>query len=183
MDTTETKKMKDSIAIANYFIDRSNKENKGIDLLKLVKLVYIAHGYILALLKESYLNPRYDKVEAWKFGPVIPTVYHTFKHNGREPISEKGIVYIGDFDEGTFVEPEMNDEKPEPILDFVWKRYGSSDGSSLVNFLHKEGSPWDYYYRPGKNVEIPDKVTELYFKLLFEKLVEDGSKRRSDKCN
>ena len=82
----KTREMDDSIALANFFIDKSTSEKCDITLLKLVKLVYIAHGYLLALLNRSFLNSRYDKVEAWRLGPVIPTVYHTFKYNANSPI-------------------------------------------------------------------------------------------------
>lgn len=39
-----------ALAIANYFIELAHKESKDIRPLKLMKLVYIAHGYILAML-------------------------------------------------------------------------------------------------------------------------------------
>lgn len=172
----EKKIMKDSIAIANYFIDRSKEDGKGIDLLKLVKLVYIAHGYILALLGESYLNKKYDKVEAWKYGPVIPTVYHTFKHNANGTITENGIVCVN-FDKNEFVEPAV-EEEPKKVLDFVWKRYGRMDSSTLVTLLHKDGTPWKYHYKANMNVEIPDEDTKIYYEALFNELAEYGRRKR-----
>ena len=82
--------MKDSaLSVANYFVDKSLKETKALKPLKLMKLVYIAHGYMLAMLGYSVFSKRFDKVEAWKFGPVIPSVYHSFKRYGNQPITEK----------------------------------------------------------------------------------------------
>lgn len=62
--------MKDSaLSIANYFIDLAQSQSKEIKPLRLMKLVYIAHGFMLAMLNRSVLNPRFDRVEAWKYGP------------------------------------------------------------------------------------------------------------------
>ena len=60
-----------------------------------MKRVYIAHGFSLAINKESLLDKRFDKVEAWKYGPVIPSVYHSFKQYKADPITEKAVVMIG----------------------------------------------------------------------------------------
>ena len=72
--------MIDAIAIANYFVEKSkeDKQCEKLTLLRLVKYVYIAYGFALVLLGRSIINDRFDKVEAWKYGPVIPSVYHSF---------------------------------------------------------------------------------------------------------
>ena len=168
-----TKTMSDSIALANYFIERSQSEGEDITVLKLIKLVYIAHGYLLALMEKSYLNARYDRVEAWKFGPVIPTVYHTFKYKANNPITEKGYVCILENNEPKFVVPIV-DPSANAVLDFVWKRYGKMSSSDLVSLLHEKGTPWSYCYKEGQNVEIPDLDTKLYYRAVFKKLVEHG---------
>ncbi len=169
MENLGNKIMADSIAIANYFIDKSKLEKADITLLKLVKLVYIAHGYTLALLDKSFIESRYDRVEAWKYGPVIPTVYHTFKHNANNPITDKGVICLFNEKDYPFVVPEIEDE-PKFILDFVWKRYGQLSATDLVDLLHQDGTPWKYYYQEGKNNEIPDEDTKLYYKAVFNKL-------------
>lgn len=167
----QEKVMEDAISIANYFIERSNDSKSEITLLKLVKLTYIAHGFLLALLNKSYINPRFDRVEAWRLGPVIPSVYHTFKYNGSSPITEKGKVLtdVGINDCGVFVCPKVKDETTQ-VLDFVMKRYGKMEAESLVDILHRKGTPWDYYYKPGQNVIIPDEDTQIYYKALWREL-------------
>ncbi|HEY1718789.1 MAG TPA: type II toxin-antitoxin system antitoxin SocA domain-containing protein, partial [Verrucomicrobiae bacterium] len=57
-----------SIAVANRFIELAQKSDSKLTLMKLLKIVYFAHGWHLALRDKSPLID--DTVEAWKFGPV-----------------------------------------------------------------------------------------------------------------
>ena len=53
--------MKDNaLSVANYFIDLANKENKPITQLGLMKRVYIAHGFSLAINKKSLLDSKHS---------------------------------------------------------------------------------------------------------------------------
>ncbi len=76
-----------TLSVANYLIDLAEQSGKHLQPLKLMKLVYIAYGFGLAVLDRSIIDPRFDKVEAWRFGPVIPSVYHSFKQYGKNDIN------------------------------------------------------------------------------------------------
>ena len=161
----------EAIAIANYFVDKANKEHYNLTLLRLVKYVYIAYGFALALLNRSIIDHRFDKVEAWKYGPVIPSVYHSFKHNGDNPIKEKVVIVTEEHADGTIemVTPEITDREVISILDFVWDRYKDKPTSYLITLLHREDTPWAYCYRVGKNVEIPDEMTKVYYNAIVNR--------------
>lgn len=164
-----------ALSVANYFIHLAKRDNKPIQLLGLVKRVYIAHGFALALLKHGLLDPRFDKVEAWKYGPVIPSVYHSFKQYKSEPITEPTIVMECDENfNPTFKTPELKDDKAKMIVEMVWKRYYNYTGSQLVTLTHREGTPWGACFKEGENCEIPDSFTELYYKKLVKAIVENG---------
>lgn len=163
--------MKDNaLAVANYFVELAKKDGKPITLLGLVKRVYIAHGFSLAIFHKSLLDPRFDKVEAWKYGPVIPCVYHSFKQFRANPITEKtDVMEWNDSDcTLTFHAPELKDEEAKKIVEMVWKRYAGMSDNQLVSLTHKKGSPWDVCYVEGRNNEIPDGVTELYYRKVVE---------------
>lgn len=165
-----------ALSIANYFIELAENESKGIRPLKLMKLVYIAHGYILAILDKSALDPRFDKVEAWKFGPVIPSVYHSFKIYGNENIRKKTSVFKEENPENDFPlmeTPELNGDAEKEICEFVWRNYGDFSGSDLVTMLHRDGTPWSMFYKIGQNVEIPDYATQKYYKRMVELIKSD----------
>lgn len=177
--------MKESaLSIANYFIEIARNNKSEIKPLRLMKLVYIAHGYILVSLDRSLLNPRFDKVEAWKYGPVIPSVYHSFKKYGNGPITEKTVIFTGEYDSDGEIdiiteEPTLQDEKARRICDFVWKRYSRFADWQLVNFLHKKQSPWGLVYEEGKNKEIPDLYTKIYFGKIIQAIKDWANGKKS----
>ena len=157
-----------AIAIANYFIDKSNSiqdDKQPLTLLRLVKYVYIAYGFALAILKRKIIDERFDKVEAWKYGPVIPSVYHSFKHNKNNPITEKSWIPVFEEENGDllFREPKIEDNEIIIVLDFVWDRYKDKSITELIKLLHRPGTPWEYCYREGENVEIHDEMTKIYY--------------------
>lgn len=167
-----------ALSVANYFIELAQKDGKPIHLLGLVKRVYIAHGFALALLHRGLLDPRFDKVEAWKYGPVIPSVYHSFKQNRRENIERPTIMlHQNDNGEYDFITPEIDDIQDKMIVEMVWKRYRDYTDSSLVDLTHMDGTPWKVCYKEGENREIPDSFTELYYQKLVKIIVANGNRQ------
>lgn len=138
-----------ALSVANYFIDLAHEEGKDLQLLGLVKRVYIAHGFALALSGHGLLDPRFDKVEAWKYGPVIPSVYHSFKRFKSNPITEKAVVLeLDENNQPTFPTPTLYDKDDIAVVEMVWKRYKSFSGSELVDLTHEEGTPWQLCFKP-----------------------------------
>ena len=52
--------------------------------MQVIKLVYIAHGWHLAIYDVPLVD---DYVQAWQYGPVIPPLYYAFKRFGSGPIT------------------------------------------------------------------------------------------------
>lgn len=162
-----------ALAIANYFIDLAHKDKIDIRPLKLMKLVYIAHGYILALLDKPTDGAKLEEVEAWQYGPVFPSVYYSFKQYGGNPIDEKTTIL--DFDkltsgEDSFHTPILTSEEEKKVCEFVWRNYGKFSDSELVSKLHMHGTPWKECYKQGMNVVIPDKATKRYYTLVAQNI-------------
>ena len=169
-----------ALSVANYFIDLAKRDGVEIKPLKLMKLVYIAHGFMLAFMNRSVINPRFDKVEAWKYGPVIPSVYHSFKQYGNCAIDKKTVIFFfdGEPDKDPIVRtPELKDEEAKKVCNIVWRRYSPMSDSKLVTLLHGAGTPWAMVYKEGENRAIPDEFTRLYYKGLIRILIENGKNR------
>jgi len=162
-----------SLAVANRFVEIANEAGcRDLTLMKLLKVVYFAHGWHLAITDNPLID---EQVEAWKFGPVAPDVYHNFKHVGASAIFSPAHTFV-DFDlnnpnsEIKFVTPTV---PQEPIMDGflkrIWEIYGKATAFQLSELTHKDGTPWHtIWYKEGgserKNVDIPDPIIKEYFK-------------------
>jgi uncharacterized phage-associated protein len=158
-----------AIAAANYFVDLATQENYELRQFGLMKRVYITHGFCLAILNKSALDPRFDVVEAWKNGPVIPSVYHSFKHNRNNPIREKSVIAEWGSGKVEYSTPELthNYSDVKEIAVAVFEKYRGFSDAQMVELLHREGTPWALCYEEGKNNKIPD----LYTKTFYEKVL------------
>ena len=73
--------MYSAIEVAKYIIDYSNAHNYFISNLKLQKLLYFVQAYFLISSPDK--EPCFwDEIEAWDFGPVVPSVYSELKGFG-----------------------------------------------------------------------------------------------------
>jgi len=155
-------------AVANYFLKKYRKH--GITPLKIQKLVYMAHGWHLAVHDEPLVDDEHP--EAWKHGPVFPSLYDEFKHRGYLPILDPATNYRPD-NSGEYQqhEPKVDDDVHK-FLDRVWEIYGNYSGGILSSLCHKPGSPWETARKadPGKrNAHISEQVIKKYYKEKLEK--------------
>ena len=149
-----------TLAIANFFIRKSLKEKKPITQIKLQKLVFFAHGFYLALNERPLVN---EKIEAWQYGPVVPSIYHRFKNWGNNPITKVQIE--------NSVNLIINEEDID-FLDLVWHKYSRYSASQLVKISHEKGGPWQKAIDKSKalvgfvvpNIMINNLEIYIYFK-------------------
>ena len=127
-------------AIANYFLEKGWK--KGIELspLKLMKLVYLAHGWYLGSTQKPLIR---DYVHAWTYGPVIPELYHEFKKYGNQPIGECAREVEDSDGDFRVHEPLVKDKLTKQFLDIIWGGYKDYSASQLSAMTHQSGAPWD----------------------------------------
>lgn len=166
----------DALSVANWFVRESltNPQEHALTQLRLNKLVYLAHGWCLAAYHSSFLNENYDQVEAWQYGPVIPSVYHAFKHNGKNIVTEPVGFLKGESEAAEYVIPVIADPQIVRALQFVWKRYSAYSTSDIITALHRDDTPWKYAYKEDKHEIIPDWATELYYKEYLTEALQHG---------
>jgi uncharacterized phage-associated protein len=159
-------------AIANEFIKLARESKRPLSPLKLQKLVYFAHGWYLALVGKPLIN---EPVQAWKFGPVIPSLYHAFKHYEKESVTNSlpgedvwsplvlgGPVNQYSVDDGP---DEGENEVAKQIIKRVWEVYGRFSAVQLSNLTHAPDSPWSNTPDKDKrrSVEIDQDLIRAYF--------------------
>ncbi len=150
--------MYDVLSVADAILRIAKAKGKQLTPMQLVKLTYIAHGWSLAIRNVDLFR---NRIEAWKYGPVIPDLYQATKQYGRSPIPLDLIGDDADF-------PVNPDDKR--FLEEIFDAYGHLDGIRLSYLTHQAGTPWTEAYVPDLNAEISDaSITEHYRGLLSER--------------
>jgi len=162
-------------AIANYFLLRGKREDVPIDPMKIQKLVYFAHGWQLAISGKPLID---ERVDAWPFGPVIPTLYHEFKQYGSRTIQGPATEWDGISSVPTVVRTE--DPQTLALLDKIWEIYGGLSGIQLSNMTHEKDTPWylvsqESNGRIVRGTDIPDEMIERHFIELADQTQKSSS--------
>ena len=146
--------MYDVITVADEILRISKSKSKSLTPLQLMKIAYIAHGFYLALSngkKDLFSN----RIEAWKFGPVMPDLYHATKHFGRNPIPLSQIQEKG----------KVEDKDTLEFLEDVFNKYGHLSGYALSSLTHQAGTPWEKVFNENEfGTEIPDELILEHYK-------------------
>ncbi|MCR9171743.1 MAG: DUF4065 domain-containing protein [bacterium] len=148
--------------IADFYL--SNHGDSGISPMKLIKLVYISHAWYLGLSGNALID---ENPEAWKYGPVIPTLYHKYKNYGN-----RNIDYIN-------VKSILDKEAPiGAFLEAIWNQYGHFSAVELSSKTHEPGSPWSQVWESitdgnYHSLQIPDTLIRDYYKDKYISRVQD----------
>lgn len=135
--------------IASYYIEKSSllPEN-DLTNLKLQKMLYYAQVEYAAA---NNGNPLFsDEIQAWQYGPVVPSVYNLLRGCGAYRVSDFDVS-IERIDLGRDV---------LEFLDRVFDKYVRYSAWALVDATHKIGSPWHtvYNFGQGDRQRIPQKL-------------------------
>jgi uncharacterized phage-associated protein len=148
-----------AVAIANYFIEKGLAEDNPVTPMKVQKLVYLSHGWFLALSKGQPLIK--EKIGAWPFGPVIATLYKKFAKYSKKPITE-----LAKDSNGEVIRIDPRQSEVIALLDKIWSVYGSMTAIQLSNLTHETGTPWSQVYEEGASKIIPDTIIQQHFDAL-----------------
>ena len=160
--------------VADYIIAKSRASMTAIQV---IKTAYIAHGYSLAVLGKPLIR---EKAQAWRYGPVFPSMYFALRDNGQNPIrsleycdTASGSPELADRME--FFESRI-DEQRRAILDDAIEVYGALSGRRLISITHAKGTPWSKHYKPGVfHTIIPDEETKQYYEKRLELCAAGGA--------
>lgn len=145
----------DPRAVANEFIGLSNEP---IDQMKLHKLVYIAHGWNLAINGEPLV---FGTIEAWDEGPVMRSIWNHLRDFGYSTINGFLCERHGEPFQATFPFQERT------IINRVWLKYGGLSSLQLSEMTHRPGTPWsNTYFGSGNKQFISNYNSKAYFRKL-----------------
>ena len=168
--------MYSALAVANHFLDLAEKDGKTLTPMKLQKLVFLAHGWYLGVTGSPLIG---ERVEAWKWGPVIRELYYETRRFKGEAIRGKieRISWENPWDGGDIYKIPESEKEIGDFLKMIWDTHKDYSAITLSNWLHRNGSPWDQVWNDGKEISpkwIPDEIIMEYYK----KLVDEEWARR-----
>ncbi|MEB1529858.1 Panacea domain-containing protein [Xanthomonas sp. WHRI 7945] len=132
--------------VANYFLEKASQEGRALTPMQLIKLVYIAHGWHLGYMGQPLIN---EQVQAWKYGPVIKSLYDRVRQFGSGAV--QGLLSFSPFP--WQVETKV-DATAANLLDSVWKSYAGFSGVQLSAMTHMDNTPWSiaWHQQGGRNM-------------------------------
>jgi uncharacterized phage-associated protein len=159
------------MAVANELLALAKERGFPVSPMKLQKLLYFAHGWHLALRGKPLIK---ESVEAWRFGPVIRSVYRAFKSYGGHDIPGPGLT--GLIPTGGGLQPfyervPAEDSDVLALLRKIVDVYGGMAAIELSRLTHRAGTPWRQAIdaaggRLLMGVGIPDATIQAHFKAL-----------------
>lgn len=159
--------MEKSLAIANRMIQLAMQHQRPPTQMKLQKLIFYAHGWHLALFDAPLVD---ETFEAWRYGPVLPTVYHEFKNFGLMPIDREGTEPILHNSSIHWIAPQLRDAtgNTDALLRKIWEVFGGYSGTELSDMTHAPGTPWykarKAYGESERHIPIENREIQRYFK-------------------
>lgn len=141
----------EALAVANEFIRRAQIDSiADVSQMKLQKLVYLAHGFYLANYEKPLIV---EPVQAWKFGPVVPTLYRELREFGSTSISHQVSRSEQGFWDEEVLAPSVPsaDTLDHAIIDGVWENYKHLSAVELSQITHEPDTPWSRVTENGQH--------------------------------
>lgn len=132
-----------ALRIALYVIKRYMERAAEISNLKLQKVLYFIQKDFLYIRK----NPCFkDRIEAWRYGPVVPSVYNIFSASGSSGIKLYSLL------NDNFDDIENRDIQ---LLNKIIDSDLNTDVWEMVRRTHQVGGAWDIVFNQKKERVIP----------------------------
>lgn len=129
--------MYEALDVARYVINYENSQNRSVSNLRLQKLLYFIQAQFLVTNHRACFS---DAMEAWDFGPVVPSVYHEYKAYGSSSLPQslsQGTVNITGEDRS--------------LINRMLDKCSHYSTTMLVSMTHRQ-QPWkDAYERQYDN--------------------------------
>ncbi len=136
--------------IARYIIERCKENSRPISNLKLQKILYFVQAEFLVTKNQPCFA---EEIEAWDFGPVVPSVYYEYRVFGGANIPCIGKSLIR----------RSISARDREILNGIIDECSSYSASALVEITHNQ-TPWiEAYEKGGYNNEITIESIKAYF--------------------
>lgn len=125
-----------AVPLSRYIVAKCVQDGCPISNLQLQKILYYVQKEFLKSGSPAFS----DDVEAWQFGPVVPSVYFRFCGFGAMP-----ITFCGDNEK-----PVQLSSMDQIVIDRIVEEKRTLPPWDLVEETHKPGGAWDKVYHNGE---------------------------------
>lgn len=161
-----------AVSVANAFLLNGFKDKEPISPMMIQKLLYLAQGYHLYLCKLPVFD---EDFQAWRFGPVVPSIYQACKKYSRHGITELLTEWYEEWEERVPAAPPSESEAIK-VIEFVWENYGSFNPMRLSQWTHVKDGPWDRALKSGTRIRRHKPIPNMHIQEYFERALGDQSK-------
>ena len=152
------------LEVARYIVNLPpSKEVPAIGLVKLNKLTFIAHGWLLGKHQRPLVK---EEASVWQGGPVYEGLHAMLTplcKKGRVPERKQVAEALGADGRASGAISSC----AEAIhLDHICARYGGYDARTLIDLTFREESPWFMAFAGGYDT-ISDKVVACYYQQIL----------------
>ncbi len=130
--------------VAACIVDTAITNGTPVSNLQLQKILFFAQCEYMS--SHGYQTLFDDDFEAWRYGPVVPSVYRTYSVYGGSPIWKAAEYKEFDFfrNDSVPVAPLSGKER-ESVVETV-ERWACLPSWDIVNCSHRKGGAWDVVY-------------------------------------
>lgn len=144
-----------AVQVANYYIAKANhEEGRHLYPQAVIKLVYFAHAWMLAIHGRPLLN---HQVDCWEFGPHFQHLY-------------KGLIQVHNLFAFPIARQPLARFDPEEqrIVDEVYAKYSYLDPVQISALCNQEDSPWHQAWSQRKpwwdDVYLSDAAIQSHYR-------------------
>lgn len=171
----------ESPGIANEILRLARDSGRPLTQMQIQKLVYIAHGWNLAVNGEALTV---DQPRAFPYGPVYRALSEALSRYGTRAVDR--LIRVRDFGGGVFYDADDPDGDREAraflsdperaVVRRVFNDYGAFHAFQLSALTHERHTPWSEVYNNGRG-----QYNEIGNRLIRDHFVELGRKRREQR--
>ena len=131
--------------VALWILTEAKRQGILMTHMKLQKLLYYAQAYSIAMTGEPLFN---NDIQAWKHGPVVPDVYHSFRKYGNSIITD-------------FQDTDIPENLASLIFAIIHDK-GYMTAYELSNMTHNEPTWINARNNPEQNTITVDMLSDFF---------------------
>ena len=147
--------------IVSYILHRAEQ----LDPLQINKIAFFCHGWSVGVNRKPLIS---ETIEAWRWGPVIPSIYQTFRMFGELPVTYNVFLKLENVNATSIDFSKEETAIMDPVIDY----YSQYVGGVLIGITHEDGSPWQQCWVEGMNNPIPNNLIEEYYRNKLDEMTK-----------